>query len=297
MAIPPPPYANIAGTSQIVAKYNEQETIAEVDGNAKPGQLIVDLTTDPPDLYIGNNAGNITLIASGADVSIGNYVFIGDSMYTNNSGYPHIYGGPSGGPELSYITDPGNTASYTQTMYINDLGLTVSTDSGNYVMNYSNVGVLSVPGNITGANVIEANTFASTTGNLFLTPNTSVMTSYVDIFLTGGPDIHIAGTSGDNLILGTDAGANVTVGAGGQISVQSYDIGNTATHAWTFGILGALQFPVVPYANLPAATTPGLRAFVNDSNLAASGNFGAQLTGSAGNTVPVFSDGTNWLIG
>ena len=50
-------------------------------------------------------------------------------------------------------------------------------------------------------------------------------------------------------------------------------------------------------ANLPAATTAGQRAFISDANLVAAGNFGAIVSGSGGNTVPVYSDGSNWRIG
>ena len=61
----PPPYSNISGTSAIIGKYNQQETISEADGNARPGQLIVNLASDPPELYIGNNAGNLSLVGGG----------------------------------------------------------------------------------------------------------------------------------------------------------------------------------------------------------------------------------------
>jgi hypothetical protein len=40
-----------------------------------------------------------------------------------------------------------------------------------------------------------------------------------------------------------------------------------------------------------------MRAFVRDSTVAASGNFGAIVAGGGSNNVPVFYDGTNWLIG
>ena len=43
--------------------------------------------------------------------------------------------------------------------------------------------------------------------------------------------------------------------------------------------------------------TDGARAFVNDSNLAAAGNFGAQIASGGGNLVPVWSDGSYWYIG
>jgi hypothetical protein len=51
----------------------------------------------------------------------------------------------------------------------------------------------------------------------------------------------------------------------------------------------------VAYSTLTAVT--GARAFVNDGNLVASGNFGAQVSGGGANTVPIWSDGTNWYIG
>jgi hypothetical protein len=53
------------------------------------------------------------------------------------------------------------------------------------------------------------------------------------------------------------------------------------------------------FATLPSAATvgAGARAFITDGNLAASTNFGAQVTGGAANGVPVYSDGTVWRIG
>ena len=48
-------------------------------------------------------------------------------------------------------------------------------------------------------------------------------------------------------------------------------------------------------ANLTAVA--GARAFVNNANLAAAGNFGAQVGSGGSNVVPVWSDGSNWYIG
>ena len=50
-----------------------------------------------------------------------------------------------------------------------------------------------------------------------------------------------------------------------------------------------------PLANLTAVA--GSRAFVSDANLVASGNWGNQISGGGSNTVPAWSDGTNWYIG
>jgi hypothetical protein len=51
----------------------------------------------------------------------------------------------------------------------------------------------------------------------------------------------------------------------------------------------------VTLASLTAVS--GARAFVNNSNLVATGNFGNQIAGTGANTVPVWSNGTSWFIG
>ena len=63
MAFPHPPYSNITGTSAVIAKYNQQESIANADGNARPGQIVVDVTNN--NIYIGNTNGNLELINTG----------------------------------------------------------------------------------------------------------------------------------------------------------------------------------------------------------------------------------------
>ena len=67
MANPPPPYANISGITRTIMKDNQEETIANYDGNARPGELVVNLNNN--DLYIGNTNGNLTLITFGSGVS------------------------------------------------------------------------------------------------------------------------------------------------------------------------------------------------------------------------------------
>ena len=73
MANPPPPYSDITGISRAVMKDNAQTTIANYDGNARPGELVANLTVDPPTLYIGNNAGQLTTVFSGATQSFGSW--------------------------------------------------------------------------------------------------------------------------------------------------------------------------------------------------------------------------------
>jgi hypothetical protein len=92
MANPPPPYDNITGISRAVMKDNAQVTLANYNGNARPGELVVDQTTDQ--LYIGNSSGALTQIAAG----IGN---------GGNAGLP------AGFFQLAYNPTTGEIVYYT----------------------------------------------------------------------------------------------------------------------------------------------------------------------------------------
>lgn len=52
-------------------------------------------------------------------------------------------------------------------------------------------------------------------------------------------------------------------------------------------------------ASLPSAATvgAGYRAFVTDANQTLAADLGSTVTGTGGNTIPVWSDGTNWKVG
>ena len=76
-------------------------------------------------------------------------------------------------------------------------------------------------------------------GNLRLQPNPNNDNAYLDIFLTYGPDIHIAG-NGETVIIGRDSGANVSVNAYGDVTIKA-DTGNA--YVWTFGTAGNLMLP------------------------------------------------------
>ena len=58
---------------------------------------------------------------------------------------------------------------------------------------------------------------------------------------------------------------------------------------------GTVITPPATFANLVAVS--GARAFVNDANIVAAGNFGAAISGGGSNTAPVWSDGVSWYIG
>lgn len=62
----PPPYANITGIFTADDKH-QKVTLANYDGLARPGQLVVD--TDTYQLYIGNADGNLNLVTGGSGTS------------------------------------------------------------------------------------------------------------------------------------------------------------------------------------------------------------------------------------
>ena len=63
MASPPPPYDDITGISRTDNKHTPNVSAAQYDGNARPGELVVDLTTYS--LYVGNSQGNLNVVGSG----------------------------------------------------------------------------------------------------------------------------------------------------------------------------------------------------------------------------------------
>ena len=103
--------------------------------------------------------------------------------------------------------------------------------------------------------------------------------------------------------------ANVITITGNGISVTgnisgNYFIGNGSQLT---GITASANTGNVTFSNTTIITPPtalanltpvaGGRAFINNGNLVAVGNFGAQVGNGGSNIVPVWSDGTNWYIG
>jgi len=119
-------------------------------------------------------------------------------------------------------------------------------------------------------------------GNLNLQPNNSVSSAYLDIYLTTGPDIHIASNS-ENLILGRDSGPNVLVGVNGNVSIRA----NSGTgYTWTFDSTGNLTLPnntfAVNYANGTQVSIGG--GSYGDSNVVTLlGSFGSNSISTTGN--------------
>ena len=152
---------------------------------------------------------------------------------------------------VTVYSTPGNifVSSIDQTVRsttINQVGVS-SIISGN------NITISSTGNNGTGGVTINATASASLgnvtfddiniigTGNLHLQPDPANTGSYLDIFLTSGPDLHLVASASANLILGKDAGANVMTSWNGNVYIQSWDGSNASI--WTFDNDGNLTLP------------------------------------------------------
>lgn len=81
MSSTPPPYTDITGISRAAMKDNAQISAVQYDGNARPAELVVEQNT--LDLFVGNNSGNLILLATpnGAPANIA--VFDEGNLLTN----------------------------------------------------------------------------------------------------------------------------------------------------------------------------------------------------------------------
>jgi hypothetical protein len=71
------------------------------------------------------------------------------------------------------------------------------------------------------------------------------------------------------------------------------------TESVTLAQIANFRSGVYTVSTLPASPGDGQQSFVSDSTAAASGNFGAAVTGGGSNHVPVYFDGgtSTWRIG
>jgi hypothetical protein len=192
MANPPPPYSNITGISRTIMKDNSSDTIADYNGNARPGEMVVDLTNN--NIYVGNVNGGLTLINTGGGsgnanpagpvgaiqynaggnlfggsanlVLVGNTLTSGNIVPTLDNTY--FLGNSTNrwaniwlGPGTIYMTDTGNTANVAQLTVSNGIlqingatGLQANLIAGNTTLTLSNSGNITLsPSGV--ANVVQ----------------------------------------------------------------------------------------------------------------------------------------------
>ena len=309
---PPPPYVNITGISRTVMKDNAQETLSNYNGNARPGEIVADLTQNPPTLYVGNNLGQLTLISSGG----GNSTY-GDS---NVAAYLPTYTGNL----VSLTGAVTTTANVTANFFIGDgsllTNLPVSTYSNANVANYLPTytgNLVSLTGNvdttasfnangkvrasnvITGRNYIVVDSDQPTEGGQLVLSycNTTGMegqansTWNIDVDSLNSLRLMNQNGAGNVVDVMYLSGANANVNFATNLNVLS---GNAVAN-YVIGVV-AVKTNATVVSSLPNAANAGAgtRAFVTDAD---ANTFGANVAGGGANSVPVFSDGTVWLIG
>jgi hypothetical protein len=236
-----------------------------------------------------DGTGNLAWVTGGGN---GNGVVGGSNtqIQFNNAGN---FGGSSG---LTWNSSTG---------VLSTLNLSVSTDATIY--GDTALTNLNVAGNLTSNNIFTDNYYyangdpfsggggnANTgnvtfndiniigTGNLNLQPDPADAGAYLNIYLTGAADIHVAaGAAGANLILGTDEEANVAILQGGNVAIQAGNVSGTQT--WTFDTAGNLTLPTnfagIYYPNgSPFAAAP-----VNTGNITFSETTLSGPAGESGN--------------
>ena len=202
--------------------YIDQDNSVEGDAlRVSGGNSVIIYSNEDGSSWLFDAGGNLTLPSNtssinyangqpyGGTASTGNWVFDGNDATVSNPGYPHLYGGPSGGPEFTYLEEAGNTASYSQTMYINNEdGFYVSLANGDYRFSFAIDGNTYLPSNVILDNGTDGN--IDSTGNINITSNGNTST-----FDTTG-NLSVPGSgyfAGQNLYVGEGANTLTQYGA------------------------------------------------------------------------------------
>lgn len=224
-------------------KDNAQESIVNYDGNARPGEMVVNLLNN--DIYIGNTDGNLSLISTGGggahadpsgpvsaiQINAGGNLFTGSANLTFLNNIVSVIGNVNSTNVYasSNIVAAGNvTANYGIFSGGNTvINSTISTTGNIIGGNILTVGVVSASGNIT------ANYFAGNGSQL-----TGIVTSGITTVLPAAlsSTVHIAATTvGNTANIITDATtantANTIVvrDANGAINVNGWTVGTHLT--------------------------------------------------------------------
>jgi hypothetical protein len=261
------------------------------------GNIASIVSTDHP-------LGMLSTGANGAAVSI----WIEDYANVGISNIAAVYANPTSGSKIVRIAVGQNGSPGPNLWDFDASGNLTLPTSGHIIVGGGIVGGGASPAPyISGFDSIGALEFTNGNSNVTVNSNSNLwkFDSTGNLTIPGGGAVWTLGTTGTagltaNIAdpymvnLGLDYVSNSATLTGANIvSIQT----NEGTYSWNFYASGATSNPVILYASLPAPTTPGLRAFISDSNLAPGGNFGVEISGGGGNLVPVFSDGANWCIG
>jgi len=304
------------------------ENTSDVGNSNIAGIYVHDTGTGAVRIVNGNNGSTVNIWDFGTDGNI--TLPTGSKLGYAGLGYTGLTGANGSPIELTTNTSNGNTSTQIFLNTNGSLSILTSDEANatSYTWTYSNTGVLTVPGEgiinsiddtvtLSSSNTVSGNSnsvYLGTSGGLGFA-DSSLGANWLEIF-RNNTDPQFA-TPGNLLICAdsTNTAPTWTFGNDGNFSVPNnilvsgaaspapYISGFSSITTIDGANLGGfnfsnsvLQFPVLTVDTLPSAMA-GMRAFVNDSNIAPAGNFGAVVGNGGSNTTSVWSNGANWLIG
>ena len=263
-------YVKLANTGNIVVNSN--------DGGGNTAQWIFDTT------------GNLTTPGSGGDITLTGGSIIGAGNISLDGGY--ISGG-----EATVVTDGINSISLSAGAQMDVYGFPFD---GSGVRGQLTITDVTTPAEANGTwyyQAVGTNAYQIYTDSTYSTPvDASGWSAY-----TGGGNVAITKqTPSANIVINSNGyfstfDNNGTLNLPGDVNMTGTGSDFNMTGGSINGPVGVIITPT-SYANLitPAA---GARAFINDGNKVAAGNFGAVIGDGGSNLVPVWSDGVDWYIG
>jgi hypothetical protein len=286
-------YSNTAGTVTTNAQPNITSvgTLSSlaVSGNVSAGNADLGNTASA-NYFVGNGFFLTGLNLGNATVSNANYAAFAGNITTASQ--PNI-------TSLGILTGLSVNGNIIAANITANTG--VFTGNGSGLTELAGSNVIGTVANATfSISAGSANTAGTVTTNA--QPNITSVGTLTSLAVTGNASAGNLSTGGTLSVTGNANVGNI----GANTGVFSSDITAANIYANT-GTIGSnvviadtlVRTIVVTFATLPAAATAGAgaRAFISDGNIAAIGNFAAQVQGGGANNVPVYSDGSNWLIG
>ena len=226
-------------------------SVGNIIGN---GQALTNIEGANVSGFVANaNVSNTAFAVAGANVS----------GFVANANIANTAFSVAGANVSGFVANANvsNTAYAVAAANVSGLGniATINLTGNSSNVLYGNGVFAAVAGGANTGNVTFNDVNIIGTGNLNLQPNSADAAAYVNIYLTGAADIHMAaGAAGANLILGTDEEANVAVLQGGNVAIQAGNVSGTKT--WNFDTTGNLTLPlnsVVYETNIPDQSLSG----------------------------------------
>ena len=280
--------------------YSDGDAITVVSGSSSASFTI----SVVPNNWTLDTAGNLTVAGSIIMPSNSSLIGSGASPAPNISGFSSIsadnfrlMSGNIIGGESTVVTDGINSIQLALGAQMDVFGFPFS---GSGVRGQLTITDVTTPAEANGTwyyQAVGTNAYQIYTDSTYSTPvDASGWSAY-----TGGGNVAITKqTPSANIVINSNGyfstfDNNGTLNLPGDVNMTGTGSDFNMTGGSINGPVGVIITPT-SYANLitPAA---GARAFINDGNKVAAGNFGAVIGDGGSNLVPVWSDGVDWYIG